>query len=468
MPSRSRLRTNPRPTTTGAGRERRPTAVEHALADAVSELEREDIPFVFLRGHRTFPVVPVGSDVDIALGRGEVRRFERRLETACERHAVVVRERFVAGSLRQYHLHARSAPGRHAFLSIDVHTAEAHFGIPFLQAEELIGDERDARGLRVPAPHAGAWVDFLGPYLSGGVVRADYAARLRRALATDGDAARALGARLFGRAVAAALGSALERDDRDALCALALRSRRALVTRCLRRAPLRSIAGLAAFAWGTRVCPLLRPRGLMVAFLGTDGSGKSTLVQETARVLGPAFRAEADVWHLRPGLLPQLDRVVHLGRATQGPTDWAVPHRAPPSGRLLSNLRVAWYALDYWIGYLVRILPRRRRRRVVLFDRYFYDYLVDPLRFRVRPGTWLVRALAPLVPRPDAVIVLSADVDTIRVRKRELERAECARQIQAYEALAAAGGRFHLVRTDGSPREAVGSILDALFPEKGA
>jgi thymidylate kinase len=333
----------------------------------------------------------------------------------------------------------------------------------------LFSERRNASGFRVPEPEVSALVDFLTPYLSGGEVKERYARRLAAALEPGALRARALARRLFGRTEADALCAELVEGRRAALEAGFRRRRRGLLARRFLRAPLRSLACLAAFAYSSRIRPLWRPSGRLVVFLGTDGVGKTTVMEALAREVTPAFRsAESGTFHLRPGLLPQLDRVVHLGRRTQGEADWRRPHRAAPSGRLLSNLRVAWYALDYVLGYVLKILPRRRRNSLILFDRYFHDYLVDPLRCRVRPRTLLVRALLPLVPRPDAVIVVTADLPTVLARKQELPPGESERQLAAYEELAAQGGRFHLVRNEGSVEEAVDAVVRALFAGRGA
>jgi len=448
-----------------------PTILARVVADIGRELDAAGVQHAFLRGIATFPELPRGSDVDLCLRRRDLPAFTAVLELICARRGATIHGRFRAGFLAQFHLHAVERDGRHAFLGLDVHTAEAAFGVPFLAADELFSDRRDANGLRLPPPATSALVDFLTPYLSGSVVHERYASRLKAVLETRGfgTRARALARRLLGSRAGAALCAEIEGERHDALRARARRRRCALLARRFLRAPLGSLGSLAAFGYGVRLRPLWKPGGRFVVFLGTDGAGKTAVMEAVASELSAAYRGtEPATYHLRPGILPQLDRVVHLGRRTQGEADWSRPHRAAPSGRLLSNLRVAWYALDYFIGYALRVLPRRRRNALILFDRYFYDYLVDPQRCRVRPGTLLVRLLAPLVPRPDAVIVISADLEQVQARKQELAPEESARQIADYEQLAARGERWHLVRNDGLVEEAVDSVLRALFVGRAA
>jgi len=443
-----------------------PDVLGSLLSSVAARLEELEIPHAFLRGHLDLPRVRLGSDVDLLVPRRERRRFERLLEEACLKFGASVWQRFEAGFLTQYQLHIRTPEGSHEFLSVDLHTSEACFGVPFLEPADLLPDVPTTGGMRTAHADVGALANFLGPYLSGGLVREDYALALAKSLADDARRLAPLLASLFGERLASEISDGLAAHDFDGLEALARRARRNLLARRLLRAPLRSIGGLLSFGFGTRLRPLWRPRGLFLVFLGTDGSGKSTVLEALERRLAPAFRsAQSGTWHLRPKVLPQLDSVVHLGRSTYTIEDMSRPHRAKPSGPLLSNLRVAYYWLDYVVGYALKILPRRRRQSLIIFDRYFYDYLVDPLRCRVRRDTLLTRVLARWVPRPDKVIVISAELERVRARKQELSVEESAFQIDAYEALAASEPGYCLVRNDGTVDESVQSVLDHVFGE---
>ncbi|MFT5050715.1 MAG: hypothetical protein ACI8QZ_002118 [Chlamydiales bacterium] len=430
------------------------------IIDLSRELDMAGAAHAFQRGARDLPALRPGGDVDMVVRARDLALFSRTLEQVCSEHGARVRSRHRVADLLQHHLHIRTEDGSHHLVDLDVHVSETCFGVPFLGSDELLGDTRDARGLPQADAAAGAWADVLGAHLVGGRVRSSY----RRALhALRNDAGTlALGARLFGQARAERILSCLEHPD--AMRAGHSADRFALLRRSFMRAPLASLSGFMRLVWATRVRPLYRPRGLTVAFLGTDGAGKTTVLERVRERLDPCFRSsESGVIKLRPGLIPQLDRLVHMGRVTQDLSDWSQPHRAAPSGRLMSNLRVLYYGLDYTIGYWARILPRRRRNSLLLLDRWFDDYHVDPLRFRVRPDTLAVRMLSGLVPRPDAVIVVTARPELVQARKQELTERESARQVAAYEALATGGAHYHLIRNEGTVEQAVDAVLDALL-----
>jgi thymidylate kinase len=105
--------------------------------------------------------------------------------------------------------------------------------------------------------------------------------------------------------------------------------------------------------------------------------------------------------------------------------------------------------LDYWVGYLTVLRPFLARSGLIMFDRYFQDLLVDPIRYRYGGPMWLPRLLNAFVPPPDLLLlVLDAAEEVILSRKRELPPVELRRQRASYHQLTVVGGRATLIRTD--------------------
>lgn len=456
----------PRPS--AAAWARPPGTFERVLEDLVAALEAEGVGYAFLRGQREFPRVRPGSDVDLLVEPGGAAALERALVHAVARRGAVIWDRFRAGSMRQYYLYAYEGPGRHAFLELDVHTAEACYGVPFLDARRLLA-ARSADWPRSLPKDLSALVDFLGPYLSSGVVERRSLVRLCNACEPGSARLRRVLADLFGERRGAALLRAVLAEDETELGTSARIWRRALLRRAFLRSPLESTFGFLRFALAAHLRPLVRPRGRFVALLGTDGAGKSTLLAELQTRLAPVFRSgTVRAFHLRPRLLPQLEVPRSLGRSRARPEDFARPHHARPSGAWISGLRSSYSALDYLLGHALCVLPLQRRTSLVLFERYFDDQLVDPHRYRLAPaGRWR-RFLARRVPRPDVVLVCNAEPATIQARTRELEPEETARRVAAYARLALerAGEGFHLVRTEGDRGTTLDQAIRAIFAGK--
>ncbi len=174
-----------------------------------------------------------------------------------------------------------------------------------------------------------------------------------------------------------------------------------------------------------RIKRILQPTGVMVVFLGTDGSGKSTVIAQVREHLAPAFR-QTDYTHLRP----------HLGKKTTDNDAPVVdPHSQPPRGWLVSVLKMIYFLFDYILGYLLQVYPKLIRSTFVVFDRYYHDLLVDSRRYRYGGPMWWARLLGKLIPQPDLWILLDAPAEVLQARKQEVSFEETARQREAYLAL---------------------------------
>jgi thymidylate kinase len=230
----------------------------------------------------------------------------------------------------------------------------------------------------------------------------------------------------FGQRCAAKLSEACGKGSFEDLKVIGKQMRRALIFRSLMREPLET-AGCILRYLGWRCREFVRPNGVMVAVIGPDGSGKGAIVDKAKRFITGPLHFPTRVYHSRPGLLPSLASLL-LGRKDD---DAPVPnpHAKEPSGLTLSLFRLAYYTLDYVFGYWLLVRPCLGRKCVaVIFDRYFYDYLIDPIRYRISLPQWVIKVFSVCVPKPDLVILLSAHPEVIYSRKPELPLTEIIRQ----------------------------------------
>ncbi|CAM3384820.1 dTMP kinase [Rhodothermus bifroesti] len=187
-----------------------------------------------------------------------------------------------------------------------------------------------------------------------------------------------------------------------------------------------------------------QPTGLFVAVLGPDGAGKSTLIEGLLKEVAGAFRRTAR-FHLMPALLRK--------QGDGGPvTD---PHGKPPRSWFGSLLKLAYYWLDYTLGYWLKIRPLLVRSTLVLFDRYYDDLLIDPRRYRYGGPVWLARLLGHFIPRPDLFIVLDLPAEVAHARKPEVSIEEAQRLRQRYLEFARSQPNAYVLDASHSPAEVV-------------
>jgi len=179
------------------------------------------------------------------------------------------------------------------------------------------------------------------------------------------------------------------------------------------------------------------PTGVLLAVMGPDGVGKSTVLEGLAHEFISPLRRRR-LFHWRPQVLAR--------RKDNRPvTD---PHGQTPRASLASMAYLSAFFVDCWAGYLFVVRTRLVKSGFVQFDRYFHDVLVDPRRYRYGGPAWFATLLCRLLPEPDLVIFLDANEDLIRTRKTELTRAEIQRQRIAYGQMRFKRARQVYVTTD--------------------
>ena len=124
-------------------------------------------------------------------------------------------------------------------------------------------------------------------------------------------------------------------------------------------------------------------------------------------------------------------------------------------------MRLLYFWVDYVLGHLVLVRPLLAQGGLVTFDRYFDDFLIDQHRYRLSVPSWLLRAMVPLVPKPNLIFVLDAPAEVLRARRQELTPEEIETQMHSLRNLAARYPNARLVRVD----RAMNEIIDELERE---
>lgn len=235
----------------------------------------------------------------------------------------------------------------------------------------------------------------------------------------------------------------------------------------LKKRPFSLIGGIIYFLYtfiGNYICSRT---GFSIGFTGPDGSGKTTVIDMLLERIAPVFGTAHKYYHFRPMLFGNLGEVAHsAGIKKEVDRNFDKPHRGAKTGKLSSLARLAYYSIDYIIGYFIKVKTVTRITRVVVFDRYFTDIICDSRRSRIYLSPKFLYAWKRLfIPSLNYNILLTASSNTILARKRELNEEGIKTINDKIDYLCNKKG-YRKVLNETTPQAAVAEILTYVFEEQ--
>ncbi len=172
--------------------------------------------------------------------------------------------------------------------------------------------------------------------------------------------------------------------------------------------------------WMDSLKNLKRQRGFLVSFSGVDGAGKSTILEETRQLLSKKFRKKTVVIRHRPSILPILSSFIYGKKQAETRSASRLPRTGNNTSQLNSLFRFGYYFADYLFGRSYIFFKYQIRNYIVLYDRYYFDFIIDPKRTNLTLDKTFTKTLYRFVQKPKINFFLHAPAEIILERKKEL------------------------------------------------
>ncbi|MDR6192733.1 thymidylate kinase [Agrobacterium pusense] len=423
-----------------------------ALSDAA-------IAYAVLRNYEHLPFRLDARDIDIVVVPEDLSRAVNVVARVAQQFGFRFANYYDDERMRQVALFKRSEQGLFD-LKIDFFTSSQVFGIQCMSAQEMLSGHRLHNGIPVVSGVVMVLDKLLFHLAVGKSVHPKYDVLFGEVAWNNRSELQAGLAGSVGGVAADDMMSAIMTDRASSIPVLPVSRRVQMLSRMWRRRKKGASLLMARFV-AERVRNRWRPHGLLVSVSGPDGSGKTTVIDLVLAQLRKCYGADSvEYHHFRPTFLPRIAEVAKATGAVKAvDTDYGSPHRAQPSGILGSITRLSYYALDYALGYFRAVRPSLTNRKIVVFDRYYYDMICDPRRSRVRLPSWYLRMVGRLLPLPRFAFFIRVIPEIAYARKQELTRERIMELNDAYGNLVRRGWMIE-IDNNGPAERAAAEIVD--------
>ena len=437
-------------------------------------LTKKSIRYFILRNFEGLPAVNPSKDVDVVVDPRQYKKAASELLKAFGEFGV---EYYKTVRYERAHCWYGFSCSRNLSIHIDLISGYSNKGFEYISFDSLYMGTRPYGSYRVLNDSYIALMLLLYKCVGVGQLKPKYRAEIKDIFDKETTASNELCCRYFGEALSRDIFESISKNDFDELERISKKMSIASKKIAAYHHPVKTCIGIVKFVVEKMDRMVFRPGKYryFIAVEAPDGTGKTTFINHLTDEISRVFLVDKTaviVRHFRPSILPNLGEVGEKVGAMKQDRDFENPHRNPPAGKLSSLLRMIYYWLDYSFGGFLVARKDAQFCHFGVFDRYIYDFLVDPERSRISLPYQIRLLFAHLTYQPDLIFVLHASPEVVLSRKKELTYREIAAQNKLFKELDGEFSGCVLLDAESSPeqlsRTAVWEIVEKYcVPLKG-
>ncbi len=209
----------------------------------------------------------------------------------------------------------------------------------------------------------------------------------------------------------------------------------------------------------------IRNDQISIGFSGVDGVGKTTIANSICKIFSETTKV--NIFKLRPALIKHISTLYHK-TDLESNIDSKSSNKNMYSENSIpySYLRLACYTLDFIFGYLLIVRNLLFERRIVIFDKYFNDIILNPSRYSIFLNHRILYNCYNLfIPKLKYSFLITANLDNISKREqvRSNDILEDPNSKKNYISLKKG---HYIVSNNGTTKECINEILSIIITEQ--
>ena len=177
---------------------------------------------------------------------------------------------------------------------------------------------------------------------------------------------------------------------------------------------------------------LFRPSGYVIAFIGPDGVGKTTIINEISKFSNDIFLKKTINYYWRPFLFPPLHKLLFSNKnKSKFGKEGRRKLNVSKSFFIYHYLKFFYYLFDFIFGKL-KYINSYTRGGLIVFDRYYHDMIIYCERFGFSVSKRFLSFFYYFINKPNITFYLHAPADVLVKRKKELSYKEIQAQHLMY------------------------------------
>lgn len=412
----------------------------------------DSVIYVILRNYEDLPE-RVGNDLDILIEKKDVKKFEEILLSQKDKHWFIL-SKIPRQNLVTYILYT-NYNSKPEYLKIDVALGISTFGICYISANAILENRKLYNFFYIPSPDDEFLVSFFQYFLYTGKVKAKNIQKLEVLFETSGEAIKSKINKLLTPSIGEIVESAVKHNNFTQLEKKYGYIKRHFLIRTIIKHPFISVGEIIK-DFIRILSRIFHPTGIFLCFVGVDGSGKTTLINNTLEKLSYVMPDYKFYFSFRPEILPKLGETKALKSENENQDMRIVKNKW--SGRFLSTLRLVYYSLDFILGYFLKIYPVLIKNGIVIGDRYFFDYFAHPERYNIQGNKNFKKILLRIIPKPNLTFFIKANPEIVITRKAELSVEEIEKQQEKFYKLKNLIKNYKIVENERNVQEAANLI----------